>query len=117
MTFTATRDDLADELIAAGLPSVTTDPATANPPCVVVAPWTNISPAGPCAWDADLDVWLIHPAPAGAAAVAWLESQLPAALGVVSPSATDPAEFTTYPHQSGPLPAYRITCRTTIPAD
>lgn len=89
---------------------VTTDPATVNPPCLLVGPVTTLEPAGPCAMDAELDVWLIHPAPAGQLAVTWLEANLDAVLDALP---WDDCTFSVYPHPSGDLPAYQVTVTTT----
>lgn len=108
---TAVRSAVGSSLTAA-CPGVlvTLDPATVNPPCIMVGPVSDLTPAGPCAMDAELDVWLIHPAPASTVAVAWLESNLDAVLSALQ---WDDATFSIYPHPSGDMPAYQVTVTTT----
>jgi hypothetical protein len=109
--FSDWRDEQAAALDMSGY-TVTIDPATVNPPCVVVGPIEDITAAGNDSWDVSVSVWLIHPAPAGTTALTWLESNLPAFLQKVAPF--DTCELTTYAHPSGDLPAYRVAIRTTL---
>jgi hypothetical protein len=111
-TFSDWRDAQAAILNMSGW-TVTTDPATVNPPCCVVGPVESITTAGTGNWDVDASVWLVHPAPGGLVAFDWLEANLPAFLEKMSPF--DACELTTYAHPTGDLPAYRVSIRTTIP--
>jgi hypothetical protein len=90
----------------------TTDPATVNPPCAVVGPVADLTRVSGCAWDAQLSVWLVSPAPAGAVSLEWLEQNLPATLAALD--GITAVEFDTYTHPVGTLPAYRIDLAHTL---
>ncbi len=109
--FSDWRDAQAAALDMSGY-NVTIDPATVNPPCVVVGPVEELTQAGTDSWDIQASVWLVHPAPAGLTAFDWLEGNLPAFLQKLAPF--DTCELTTYAHPSGELPAYRVAIRTTV---
>lgn len=109
--FSEWREDQAAALDMSGF-TVTLDPSTVNPPCVVVGPVESLTAAGNTAWDVEASVWLVHPSPAGATALGWLEDNLPAFLQKLAPF--DTCELTTYAHPTGDLPAYRVSIRTTI---
>ena len=112
MPLTTWRTAQANLLTMSGF-NATTDPSTVNPPCAVVGPVEELAAAGNGNWDVQASVWLVHPSPGGALALAWLESNLPTFLTLLSPF--DTCELTTYPHPSGDLPAYRVAIRTTLP--
>jgi hypothetical protein len=109
--FSDWRDATALAYSTAGY-AVTVDPATVNPPCVVVGPVEVVESAGHGAFDIQASVWLVHPAPAGTVALDYLEANLPALLSL-APEFTQ-VELGTYSHPVGELPAYRIKVETTI---
>jgi len=109
--FSDWRDAVALRYFTAGYES-TVDPATVNPPCVVVGPIEVIETAGGGAFDVQASVWLVHPAPAGTVALEYLEANLPTLLSY-APEFSQ-VELGTYSHPVGDLPAYRIKVETTI---
>lgn len=111
--FTEARTDVATALAAEGF-TVTTDPATVNPPCAVVGPITNVRRETSCGYVAEVTVYLVAPAPGGATSLAWLESNLGAFLAAVRPDTETDVVLGTFSHATGELPAYQTTTQSVI---
>lgn len=109
MDLSTLRSDLAADLASTGL-HVSTTPKHAHAPCVLVGPITEIEVAGQCAWDVELAVWLIAPAPGDAKAVDWLAAHITDVLRVCGDVT---ATLGSIDVGQGDLPAYEITVNLT----
>lgn len=105
MDLSTVRASLAADLAATGL-DVATNPKHAHAPCVLVGPITDVEVAGSCAWDIQVPVYLIAPAPGDSKAVDWLAQHITDVM-VLCGDAT--ATLGTYNVGQGDLPAYELT--------
>lgn len=103
----ALRQQLVADIDAATDLDVVADPKKAHAPCVLVGPIVAVRSGGLCAWEADVPVWIVSPAPGDARAVDFLAAYVTDVLDVCG----DEAEATlgTYNPGQGDLPAYEVT--------
>lgn len=102
------RAELADAIRNASTLLVATEPKHAHAPCVLVGPITSIETAGQCAWDIEVPVWVIAPAPGDQKAVDFLALHVTDVLDACGDAT---AVLGTYNVGQGDLPAYELTTR------
>lgn len=103
------RAELADDIRNATTLDVTSNPKHAHAPCVLVGPITNVERDGTCAWEIEVPVWIIAPAPGDQKAVDFLAKHV---TDVLSACGDATASLGTYDVGQGPLPSYE--CQVTL---
>lgn len=106
MNLATLRSDIAAALFPTGI-KIATDPRNAQAPCVLVGPIVSVETAGHCAWEVEIPVWLIAPAPGDQKAVDWLAAHITDVMKWL-PEVSSTA-LGTYNVGQGDLPAYEIT--------
>lgn len=102
------RRDLAEHLGGSALP-VVTDTKSAQPPCVLVGPVTQVEVETACAYQVTIPVMLIGRRPAGEANLAVIDAWLPQVLAAAQEVAeVSEALLGTIEVSQGDLPAYLI---------
>lgn len=100
------RASLAADIATATSLPVATDPKKAHAPCVLVGPITDVASVGLCAWQLEIQVWVIAPAPGDAVAVDLLARHVTDVLGACGDAT---ATLSTTNVGQGDLPAYEVT--------